>query len=55
VEKEWNRFTEQTSSQPLAAINQLLTNKLGSACRLASGEELQKISEVFRNCRGTSG
>jgi hypothetical protein len=55
VEKEWKRFTEQTSSQPLAAINQLLTSKLGSACRLASGEELQKISEVFRNCRGSSG
>lgn len=51
VEKEWKRFTEQTKAQPLAAVNQLLTNKLGSACRFASAEELDKISDVFRNCR----
>ena len=55
VEREWNRFMEQTRTEPLAAINQLLATKLGSACRLASAEELQKISDVFRNCRGPSG
>ena len=54
VEREWQRFTERTREQPLAVVNQLLTSKLGSACRFASTEELQKISDVFRNCHGGS-
>ena len=54
VAKEWERFVEQTRGQPLATINQLLTKKLGSSRTLASGEELEKISEVFRTCASPS-
>ena len=55
VEKEWERFVEQTSTEPLSVVNQLITRNLGSACTFASPEELKKISDVFRNCRGASG
>ena len=54
VAEEWERFVEETRGQPLATINQLLTKKLGSARTLATAEELQKISEVFRACGSRS-
>jgi hypothetical protein len=54
VAEEWNRFIERTRGQPLATINQLLIKKLGSARMLATDEELQKISEVFRACGSRS-
>ena len=46
VAKEWHRFVAQTKGQPLSAINKILTEKLGSACRLQP-EDIDKISRAF--------
>src|SRR6266404_2703010 len=34
VAGEWHRFVTHTKGQPIAVINKILTDKLGSACRL---------------------
>jgi len=46
VASEWQHFVAQTKGQPLPAINKILTEKLGSACRLRP-EDLDKISPAF--------
>jgi hypothetical protein len=46
VADEWRRFVAQTKGQPLPEINKILTQKLGSACRLQS-EDVDKISRAF--------
>jgi hypothetical protein len=46
VVTEWHRFVTQTKGQTLAAINKILTEKLGSACRLKP-EDIDKISRAF--------
>ena len=47
VAGEWQRFLAQTKGQPLAAVNKILTEKLGSACRLQP-EDIDKISRAFQ-------
>jgi hypothetical protein len=47
VAGEWNRFIAQTKGQPLPAINKVLTEKLGSACRLKP-DDIEKISRAFQ-------
>jgi CdiI immunity protein len=46
VAGEWQRFVAQTKGQPLSAINKIVTEKLGSACRLQL-EDIEKISRAF--------
>jgi len=46
VASEWQQFVAQTKGQPLASINKILTEKLGSACRLRP-DDLDKISRAF--------
>jgi hypothetical protein len=46
VAGEWNRFVEQTKGQSMAAVNKIMTEKLGSACRLEP-EDIEKISLAF--------
>ena len=46
VAGEWSRFVAQTKGKPLAAINTILTEKLGSACRLEP-DDIEKISLAF--------
>src|SRR5258705_5971738 len=46
VSDEWHRFVTQTRGQPLAAINKILSEKLGSACRLQA-EDIDKITRAF--------
>ena len=46
VATEWQRFVAQTKGQPLPAINKILSEKLGSACRLQP-EDMDKISRAF--------
>ena len=46
VAGEWHRFVAQAKGQPLPAINKVLTEKLGSACRLGP-EDIEKISRAF--------
>jgi len=46
VAGEWNRFVAQTKGQSIAAINKIMNEKLGSACRLQP-EDIQKISLAF--------
>ena len=46
VSSEWHRFVAQTKGQPLPAINKILTSKLGSACRLQTGD-IDKITRAF--------
>lgn len=46
VAGEWSRFVALTRTQPIAAINKILTEKLGSACRLKP-EDVDKISRAF--------
>jgi hypothetical protein len=46
VSNEWHRFVTQTRGQPLVAINKILTEKLGSACRLQA-EDIDKITRAF--------
>jgi hypothetical protein len=46
VSTEWHRFVAQTKGQSISAINKILTDKLGSACRLQS-EDIDKISRAF--------
>ncbi len=46
VSSEWQRFVAQTKGQPLPAINKILSEKLGSACRLQA-EDIDKISRAF--------
>jgi hypothetical protein len=46
VADQWHRFVAQTRGQTLAAINKILTEKLGSACRLQS-DDVEKISRAF--------
>jgi hypothetical protein len=48
VAEEWARLLQQMATQPLAAINEVLTEKLGSACSLENADEVKKISAVFR-------
>jgi hypothetical protein len=48
VAGEWARFLAQTKGQSLAAINKIMTEKLGSACRLQP-EDIEKISIAFEN------
>ena len=47
VAGEWQRFLAQTKGQPLAAVNKILTERLGSACRLQP-EDIDKISRAFQ-------
>jgi hypothetical protein len=46
VASEWYRFIAQTKGQPLAAINKVLSERLGSACRLRP-EDIDRISRAF--------
>ena len=46
VAGEWSRFAVLTRGQTITAINKLLTEKLGSACRLKP-EDVDKISRAF--------
>ena len=46
VAGEWRRFIAQIKGQPLAVINRILTEKLGSACRLQP-DDIDKISRAF--------
>ena len=46
VSSEWHRFVTQTKGQTLPAINKILTDKLGSACRL-KGDDIDKITRSF--------
>jgi hypothetical protein len=46
VSGEWHRFVAQTKGQPLSAINKILTEKLGSACRLQP-DDIDKITRAF--------
>lgn len=46
VAGEWQRFVAQTKGQPLPMINKILTEKLGSACRLQP-DDIDKISRAF--------
>jgi hypothetical protein len=46
VSGEWHRFVTQTKGQPLPTINKILTDKLGSACRLQP-EDIDKITRAF--------
>ena len=46
VSTEWHRFLAQTKGQPISTINKILTDKLGSACRLQP-EDIEKISRAF--------
>jgi len=48
VAEEWARLLEQMTTQPLAAMNEVLTEKLGSASTLENTDEIRKISAVFR-------
>lgn len=50
VATEWNRFLALSRGQPLITINKLLSEKLGSACRLAS-EDVDKISRALQGLR----
>jgi hypothetical protein len=53
VAGEWNRFLTQTKGQSLSAINKLMTEKLGSACRLQP-EEIEKITLALEGRRPAS-
>jgi len=46
VASEWQQFVAQTKGQPLPTINKILTEKLGSACRLGP-DDIGKISRAF--------
>jgi hypothetical protein len=46
VSSEWHRFVSQTKGQTLPAINKILTDKLGSACRLQA-DDIDKITRAF--------
>lgn len=46
VASEWHRFVAQTKGQPLSTINKILTEKLGSACRVQP-DDIEKISRAF--------
>jgi CdiI immunity protein len=46
VSSEWHRFVVQTKGQPISTINKILSDKLGSACRLQP-EDVEKISRAF--------
>ena len=46
VAGEWFHFVSLTRGQPITAINKILTEKLGSACRLKP-EDVDKISRAF--------
>jgi len=46
VSGEWKQFVIQTKSQPLPAINKILKDKLGSACRLQA-DDIDKITRAF--------
>ena len=46
VADQWSRFATLTRGQPIAAINKVLTEQLGSACRLKP-EDIDKISRAF--------
>src|ERR1700746_41575 len=44
---EWSRFLVHTKGLPIAAINKLLTEKLGGACRLAP-DDIDRITHALR-------
>ena len=46
VAGEWHRFVVQTKGQSLAAINKILAERLGSACRLQA-DDFDKITRAF--------
>jgi hypothetical protein len=46
VAGEWHRFVAQTKGKSLATINKILTEQLGSACRLQP-DDIEKISRAF--------
>jgi hypothetical protein len=50
VFSEWNRFFTQTRNLPIAAINKLLRDKLGSACRLQP-DDIDTISRALQGLR----
>jgi hypothetical protein len=50
VFSEWSRFVTQTRGLSLAIINKLLTEKLGSACRLQA-DDLERISRALQGLR----
>ena len=47
VAGEWERFLAQTKGQPLPVITKILTEKLGSACRLQP-DDIERISRAFQ-------
>ena len=48
VAGEWQRFLTRTKGLSLPAMNKILTEKLGSACRLQP-EDIEKISRAFQS------
>jgi CdiI immunity protein len=50
VWSEWSRFLSQTDGRPLSAINKLLAEKLGCACRLQA-DDIDKISRALQGLR----
>ncbi len=46
VSGQWQEFVARTKGQSLAAINKILTDKLGSACRLRP-DDIEKITRAF--------
>jgi hypothetical protein len=46
VSDQWHRFVAQTKGHPLSEINKILTQRLGSACRLQP-DDIDKITRAF--------
>ena len=47
VAGEWSRFLASTRGLPMSAINRLLTEKLGGACRLIP-DDIDRISRALQ-------
>jgi hypothetical protein len=47
VSTEWEKFSAAMKGQPLAAVNQALTAKLGSACAMTA-DDFDKVSRAFQ-------
>jgi hypothetical protein len=54
VAAEWSNFLNQTRSQPLNAINAILTGPLGSSYSLTA-EDVLNLSAVFSQSEGKPG
>jgi CdiI immunity protein len=53
VWSEWSRFLTSTKSLSVTAINKLLNEKLGAACRLQA-DDVEKISRALQGIRPAS-